>query len=661
MTQCTSRTEQGSQHHLGSLLNVHAKNFVSRADPVAAERHNGTSEADQGYFVSRADPVAAEQHNEISEPGQGYLVHRADPVAAVPHDQECKQAQRAQAVSDDGAVGAHNAALREIYDRVVGCARYNHQGARVRVPSGLCIPAWQKYLEGYPDSGLVEFLEFGWPINYRQSNGLVEAEDNHPSALQHREHIDHYIRVELGFGALAGPFDGPPVAYFHRSPLMTRVKRDSDHRRVIMDLSWPDGYSINDGVDAAEYLDGPGRVKLPTSDYMVDRLLLLGEGAFMYKSDLARGYRQLRVDPWDWPLLGFCHEGKYYMDLCPPFGLRTAAMCMQRTSEAVCYVHGQRGFVSKPYLDDFGGAEADCERAQLALTTLQGIFDDLGLVEASHKVCHPAQCMVWLGIEYNSLNMTMKIPPGKMAEIGEILESWRGRNSASARQMQSLLGLLQFVASVSPPARVFTNRMLENLREAPKRGQESLSLGFKKDLKFFLDLWPQYNGIRIIKKELVECQEEMELDACLSGCGAYIGAQYYSEVFPEVVMREEHSIAHLELLNVVVAIKTWGERWRGKRVCVYCDNQNACLAMQSGRSRDSFMHQCVRELFLLYSMHDLEVWAFHRPGVHMQRADALSRAHLQQSHRDWIASDLFLQEATRVRVSESSFVLTSEL
>ena len=83
----------------------------------------------------------------------------------------------------------------------------------------------------------------------------------------------------------------------------------------------------------------------------------------MYKTDLSRGYRQLRVDPWDWPLLGFAHKGSYYMDLCPPFGLRTSAMCMQRTSEAISYIHGQMGFYSRPYLDDFGGAEPDEARA----------------------------------------------------------------------------------------------------------------------------------------------------------------------------------------------------------------------------------------------------------------------------------------------------------
>ena len=282
-------------------------------------------------------------------------------------------------------------------------------------------------------------------------------------------------------------------------------------------LSWtclgPRGGAVNDGIPSECYIDGLGIIRLPTTDYMEGRLLELGKGAFMYKTDLARGYRQLRVDPLDWPLLGFKHRGSYYMDVCPPFGLRTAAMCMQRTSQAITYIHGKRGFYSRPYLDDFRGAERTEQRAGEALGALQGVMRALGVREAEHKICPPTREMIWLGIMYNSVEMTMTIPEQKLEEIMGVVEQWEGKTRATQRQMQSLLGLLNFVASVAPTARLFTNRMLQNLRDTPKRGSETLSLGFKRDLKFFADLLPQYNGVRIIAKESIEFQGELELDA----------------------------------------------------------------------------------------------------------------------------------------------------
>ena len=260
------------------------------------------------------------------------------------------------AVGTDG--GLDYGQLREIYNAVVAAGAHNYRGARVRVPSGLSVEAWKRNLQGYHDRNLVEFLEFGWPTNCDRGTGFVPVYENHPSATSFPEDINFHIATERRHAAVAGPFSEPPFRPMHCSPLMTRPKKDARHRRVIMDLSWPPGASINDAIETACYVDGLAEIRLPTVDYMEGRLRTLGPGAYLYKTDLARGYRQLRVDPGDWPLLGFTHNGEYFFDICPSFGLRTSALCMQRTSEAICWIHQNRGFISRPYLDDFGGAEA---------------------------------------------------------------------------------------------------------------------------------------------------------------------------------------------------------------------------------------------------------------------------------------------------------------
>ena len=507
---------------------------------------------------------------------------------------------------DSAGISNLNAELMEIYEQVSRSGEYNFQRARKRVPSGLRVEEWRRYLADYRDRSLVDYIEYGWPINFRRGAVLQSTLINHASARQHGEHIDFYIETEMGY---------------------------VDRRRVIMDLSWPEGGAVNEGVDTEAYIDGAARISLPTVDYMEERILQLGPGAFLYKTDLARGYRQLRVDPKDWPLLGFQHRGKTYIDICPPFGLRSAAMCMQRTTEAISYIHAKEGFYSRPYLDDFGGAEASEERAQTALNALQGVMEKLGVEEAKHKVCQPGQEMVWLGILFNTVDMTMQIPQEKLREVMEVVKQWRGREQATQREMQSLLGLLQFVASVAPPVRIFTNRMLQDLREAPKRGKETLSLGFKQ-----ATLLPRFNGRKIMDKVNIQCQETLELDACLTGCGAIIGTQYYAEQFPPGILEQGHEIAHLELLNIVVAIKVWARQWSGQRVRIQCDNMNACIAIQTGRSRDSYMQCCVRKIFLWCTWHDIELVPTHCPGVEMVRVDALSRAHKSERMREWLAN-----------------------
>ena len=332
-----------------------------------------------------AKQVANEVSDNVARGEQEYT-HRERHVGderKVGEGTHCNAAKlQNQQVREQGQ-GISDALLGQIYTAVGG---HNYNSARVPVPSGLCVAAWRRHLEGYADQNLPDFLEFGWPVHCQPSALLQPTYVNHPSARHFPQDIDYYIGLEREFGALGGPYVNSPFTYTLISPLMTRTKKDSMHRRVIMDLLWPPDASVNDAIQGEWYVDGKMSITLPTVDYMEGRLLQLGRGAYLYKTDLARGYRQLRVDPGDWPLLGFTHEGKYYFDLCPPFGLRTSALCMQRTSEAISWIHGQRGYLSRPYLDDFGGAERSLLRAERALEELQGIMRDLGVKEAKHKV-----------------------------------------------------------------------------------------------------------------------------------------------------------------------------------------------------------------------------------------------------------------------------------
>ena len=562
---------------------------------------------------------------------------------------------------DAHAIANNNLYLKKIFDMVAITNTPNYRAARIPLPSALNIRNWRADLVGYFDYNIVEFLEYGWPIGIDREATLQSTFENHASARSNPSDVTHYIATELGHKALLGPFRGPPTNACHFSPLMTRPKKGSVFRRVIIDLSWPQGRSVNDGISRTEYVDGPMTISLPTTDDMERAVVRAGKGSFLYKTDLSRGYRQLRVDPLDWPVLSFQHEYQCFMDICPPFGLRSSAMAMQRVSQAIVHLHGRRGFASKAYIDDFGGVESAEQRAAAALRALQGVMARLGVVQAEAKICLPSQRMVWLGIRFDTCEMSMAIPAEKLCEIMACLREWEGRLRATRKDMQSLLGLLNFVASVAPPARLFTNRMLDALREAPQYGATSLSLQFKQDVRFFVELLPIFNGRKIIGKQIIPYQHQVELDACLTGCGAVAGDQFYATPFPDSVTREEHTIAHLEMLNIVVAIKVWQGAWTGWTVQIYCDNLNSVQVLQSGKSRDRFMRKCAREVFLYTAAYDIDIQVCHRPGLQMIWADALSREHTDDKYAAWIRNDPHLSSATRVTVPETFFEIKNDL
>ena len=182
----------------------------------------------------------------------------------------------------------------------------------------------------------------------------------------------------------------------------------------------------------------------------------------------------------------------------------------------------------------------------------------LGVKQAEAKIYLPSRQMIWLGIHFDTDTMIMAVPKQKMREVMACLDMWLGKTRATRNEMQSLLGLLNFVASVAPPARLFTNRMLDDLREAPPYGATSLPLQFKQDVRFFVELLPIFNGRKIMGKRVIPYQHQVELDVCLTGCGAVAGDQYYATPFPEQVLEKEHTIAHLELLNASLQSRCGG-------------------------------------------------------------------------------------------------------
>ena len=124
---------------------------------------------------------------------------------------------------------------------------------------------------------------------------------------------------------------------------------------------------------------------------------------------------------------------------------------------------GSRGLSLLNYIDDFGGegVTISWSEAESHFALLQGLLETLGLQEAHHKTFPLSQVMVWLGFQFDTLAMTVTLPPDKLQEIMDLVDAWFHKTMANIHDLMSLLGKLFFLAQCCPPARLFTNRMLE--------------------------------------------------------------------------------------------------------------------------------------------------------------------------------------------------------
>ena len=202
----------------------------------------------------------------------------------------------------------------------------NRWGARRPVKTKWNLDKFGELLRDYHDKEVVEWIRYGWPTGRLPT--LPEPEinhKNHKGARDHPEALKAYISKEARHGAIMGPFTRIPFqSKVGISPLSTRPKKDSSERRVILDLSFPVGMSVNDGIQKDNYLGFTAKLTFPRVDDFALCIHLLGKGCMMFKVDLSRYFRQLLLDPGDYSLIGYIIDGDIYFDKVLPMGMRSA-------------------------------------------------------------------------------------------------------------------------------------------------------------------------------------------------------------------------------------------------------------------------------------------------------------------------------------------------
>jgi hypothetical protein len=153
--------------------------------------------------------------------------------------------------------------------------------ARISLPTNLHIDRWRRAAIGYHDQQVVDLLEYGFPVSYE---GPIPdpAMDNHASAKAYAEDVEDYVSTETEKGAMLGPFpDKPFTPWCQVNALLTRPKKDSNKRRIIVDLSWPHPplNSVNAGTPTDTYLGQPLKLKLPTPADLCQRMRTNGKDA----------------------------------------------------------------------------------------------------------------------------------------------------------------------------------------------------------------------------------------------------------------------------------------------------------------------------------------------------------------------------------------------
>ena len=266
------------------------------------------------------------------------------------------------------------------------------------------------------------------------------------SAYAHRDVVDNYLQEEVSRARVAGPFphSAVPISQISRFGVIPKHHKP-DSWRLIIDLSHPHDHSINNGIPPSLC-----SIKYITIDDAINQIISLGRGTMMAKIDIKNAFRLLPVHPADRHLLTMSWDKSIYIDMCIPFGLRSAPKLFNVAADLLQWIAEYNGVTPLlHYLDDFltlGPPQSEIWHHNLS--TLKHLCHRLGVPLALEKVAGPTTCLPFLGIILDSELMEVRLPDDKLARIQELLITWLDKKKATKREILSLVGLLQHAAKV---------------------------------------------------------------------------------------------------------------------------------------------------------------------------------------------------------------------
>ena len=144
-------------------------------------------------------------------------------------------------------------------------------------------------------SYIVEGIHYGFRVGYNYDAICRPSKGNMKSALDNPEVIRDYLRTELKEVGPLHPEEHPEI---HTSRFGVIPKSTPGKWRLIVDMSSPEGGSVNDGIQESWY-----SLSYATVMDAAQGITAYGRGALMIKVDIRNAYIE-SIHPADRQLMG---------------------------------------------------------------------------------------------------------------------------------------------------------------------------------------------------------------------------------------------------------------------------------------------------------------------------------------------------------------------
>lgn len=488
-------------------------------------------------------------------------------------------------------------------------------------------------LQLYPFREIAEELLTGFKEGFRlQYVGprIPTMSKNLSSASTHPDQLRIKLEKEIELGRILGPFNSRPISNLIVSPIGVLPKPEGPWR-LITHLSYPTNESINDFIDPTKC-----SVHYSSIDEAADMIMRLGTACLCAKCDIKSAFRLMPVHPGDFSLLGYHFQDKFYVDKCLPMGCSISCSLFEKFSTFLEWSLRNRSGMNSVvhYLDDFlfaGSSETgDCKKLMEQFYLL---CETLGVPLAKEKTEGPTTSLVFLGMEINTREMSIKIPQEKVKKLNELLQMFLHSSKVTLKEMQSLVGLLNFCSRAVRSSRAFNRRFYDSMIGISKAHHFiKLNTHLIEDIEMWIYFLKNFNGVCLFHDVKWSTNEYLELytdsAGCSElGCGAYFQGHWVFYSWPHLwgTSTIMNDITFLELVPIVLALFIWGRHLQEKKILFHTDNKALVSIINKQSSKSKHVMSFLRKLVLLSMQFNFQFRAQHIEGVFNNIADAISR------------------------------------
>ena len=497
----------------------------------------------------------------------------------------------------------------------------------------------QPWLNSYPLDNDAQFLIDGFSQGFRipyEKEFKPRISNNHKSAINNSEIIWEKLEKEIALGRVAGPFKHIPLnGNIMVSPIGLVEKKSSNDFRLIFDLSYPKSFSVNDGISSEL-----SKVQYTSFDKAISMTQKMGRHSLLAKLDIQSAFRLLPICPDDFKFLGMQHEGFYFVDKTLPFGCSISCAHFEKFSTFLehCIKEHTNTNNWMHYLDDFLVGDKKRESANVILSKALSLLNSFGVPIAKEKIFGPATIITFLGIEIDTEKMQVRIPQEKIVDILDqidmFIEKHANKSKFTLRQLQSIIGKLNFACKAIQPGRAFSRRLIDATIGLSKPfHHKRVSDEMVQDLIMWKQFLVSHNGITMMLPNEWLDNESLNFFTDSSGSigfGIIFENAWIAAAWPDNLIIPRTNIAFLELFPIVMAILIWGPSLQNKRIVFNCDNLSVVNMISKQSSKDRHCMAILRQLVLTCLQLNIVIKASHVLGNKNCLADALSRFQFQK-------------------------------